>query len=153
MWISPRLMAVATLLKAVDHRVAALLAAAPAARPLAAALAARPLAVAHRVAAPTRATETSRSTRARIRMTRLPKRNTAETKTRHQMLLAFAVVSMGVLLVFVSFSVPPTGIIDASVLAAFGEMLTFAGSLIGIDYHYRYKSERYGEDEETAMER
>ena len=24
---------------------------------------------------------------------------------------------------------------------------------IGIDYHYRYKSERYGEDEETAMER
>lgn len=68
------------------------------------------------------------------------------------MLLAFAVVSMGVLLVFVSFSVPPTGIIDASVLAAFGEMLTFAGSLIGIDY-YRYKSERYGEDEETAMER
>ena len=86
-------------------------------------------------------------------MTRLPKRNTAETKTRHQMLLAFAVVSMGVLLVFVSFSVPPTGIIDASVLAAFGEMLTFAGSLIGIDYHYRYKSERYGEDEETARER
>lgn len=137
-------MAVTTLLKAVDHRVAAL---------LAAALAARPLAVAHRVAVPTRATETSRSTRARIRMTRLPKRNTAETKTRHQMLLAFAVVSMGVLLVFVSFSVPPTGIIDASVLAAFGEMLTFAGSLIGIDYHYRYKSERYGEDEETAMER
>ena len=144
MSISPRLMAVTTLLKAVDHRVAAL---------LAAALAARSLAVALRVAAPTRATETSRSTRARIRMTRLPKRNTAETKTRHQMLLAFAVVSMGVLLVFVSFSVPPTGIIDASVLAAFGEMLTFAGSLIGIDYHYRYKSERYGEDEETAMER
>ena len=137
-------MAVATRpLAAVGHRVAALLAAALAARPLAA----------HRVAAPTRATETSRSTRARIRMTRLPKRNTAETKTRHQMLLAFAVVSMGVLLVFVSFSVPPTGIIDASVLAAFGEMLTFAGSLIGIDYHYRYKSERYGEDEETAMER
>lgn len=85
-------------------------------------------------------------------MTRLPRRNTAETKTHPQMLLAFAVVSMGVLLVFVSFSVPPTGIIDASVLAAFGEMLTFAGSLIGIDY-YRYKSERYGEDEETAMER
>lgn len=82
-----------------------------------------------------------------------PSRFTKETKTRHQMLLAFAVVSMGVLLVFVSFSVPPTGIIDASVLAAFGEMLTFAGSLIGIDYHYRYKSERYGESGETAMER
>lgn len=84
-------------------------------------------------------------------MTRLPRRNTAKTKTHPQMLLAFAVVSMGVLLVF--FSVPPTGIIDASVLAAFGEMLTFAGSLIGIDYHYRYKSERYGESGETAMER
>lgn len=75
-------------------------------------------------------------------MKRLSRRNTAESKTRHQMLLAFAVVSMGVLLVFASFSVPPTGVIDPSVLAAFGEMLTFAGSLIGIDYHYRYKSER-----------
>lgn len=50
-----------------------------------------------------------------------------------------ALVAVGVLLIFTSFAVPPIGVIDPSVLAAFGEMLTFSGSLIGIDYHYRYK--------------
>lgn len=37
----------------------------------------------------------------------------------------------------VSFFVPPMGIIDASVLAAIGEVFTFSGALIGIDYHYK----------------
>lgn len=55
------------------------------------------------------------------------------------MMLAMALVAVGVLLIFTSFAVPPIGVIDPSVLAAFGEMLTFSGSLIGIDYHYRYK--------------
>ena len=51
----------------------------------------------------------------------------------------------GVLLVFfgcalltAGICIPPAGVIDSSVLVAFGEILTFAGSLIGIDYHYRY---------------
>ena len=34
---------------------------------------------------------------------------------------------------------PPVGEIHHSLLIAFGEILTFSGSLIGIDYHYRYK--------------
>ena len=34
---------------------------------------------------------------------------------------------------------PPVGEIHHSVLIALGEILTFSGSLIGIDYHYRYK--------------
>ena len=34
---------------------------------------------------------------------------------------------------------PPMGEIHHSVLIALGEILTFSGSLIGIDYHYRYK--------------
>ena len=58
---------------------------------------------------------------------------------RIQILLATALVVLGVLLVFTSFAVPPRGVIDGSVLAAFGEILTFSGSLIGIDYHYRSK--------------
>ena len=58
---------------------------------------------------------------------------------KYHMMLAMALVAVGVLLIFTSFAVPPIGVIDPSVLAAFGEMLTFSGSLIGIDYHYRYK--------------
>ena len=34
---------------------------------------------------------------------------------------------------------PPLGEIHHSLLIAFGEILTFSGSLIGIDYKYRYK--------------
>ena len=37
------------------------------------------------------------------------------------------------------FVLPPLAEIHHSVLIAFGEILTFAGSLIGIDYKYRYK--------------
>ena len=39
------------------------------------------------------------------------------------------------------FIVPPLGIIDNSVLVAFGEVMTFAGGLIGIDYTYKYKNQ------------
>lgn len=38
-----------------------------------------------------------------------------------------------------SFFCPPLGIIDASVLAATGEVFTFSGSILGIDYHYQQK--------------
>lgn len=48
-------------------------------------------------------------------------------------------VLFGVLLIMAAFIVPPLGYIDPTVLTAFGELLTFAGSLIGIDYHYRYR--------------
>ena len=37
------------------------------------------------------------------------------------------------------FCCPPLGEIHNSVLIAFGEILTFSGRLIGIDYKYRYK--------------
>lgn len=54
-----------------------------------------------------------------------------------QIALAVSLVLFGVLLIIASFLVPPTGVIDPTVLTAFGEILTFSGSLIGIDYHYR----------------
>ena len=59
-------------------------------------------------------------------------------KTKKQPVLATILVIFGVLLILTAFFVPPLGIIDASVLAAFGEILTFSGSLIGIDYKYQY---------------
>lgn len=58
---------------------------------------------------------------------------------RFQICLSVTLVTFGVLLLIAAFLVPPTGVIDPTVLTAFGEILTFSGSLIGIDYHYRYK--------------
>ena len=56
-----------------------------------------------------------------------------------QLVLAISMASFGAILILTAFFVPPLGVIDTSVLTAFGEILTFAGSLIGIDYKYRYK--------------
>lgn len=43
----------------------------------------------------------------------------------------------GIVLLFCSFWVNPPGLIDHSVLVAFGEISTFAGVLFGVDYTYR----------------
>ncbi len=45
--------------------------------------------------------------------------------------------AVGAALLTAGFIVSPTGVIDPSVLVAFGETLTFAGALFGIDYKYR----------------
>lgn len=50
---------------------------------------------------------------------------------------AVAMTAIGSMLLGAAFIVPPTGHIDPSVLVAFGEIMTFAGALFGIDYHYR----------------
>ena len=57
-----------------------------------------------------------------------------------QLIAACFLILVGVGLLIAGFCVPPIGIIDNSVLIAFGEILTFVGSLFGIDYHYKYKS-------------
>ena len=52
------------------------------------------------------------------------------------------------MLLFLGFYAVPIGEISASVLTAYGETATFAGSLLGIDYTYRYKRDKlYLEDE------
>ena len=60
-------------------------------------------------------------------------------KSRLQITLATILVLFGVLLIIAAFSVPPLGIIDPTVLTAFGEILTFSGALVGIDYKYRHR--------------
>ena len=45
----------------------------------------------------------------------------------------------GILLLWVGLYLPPIGEISASVLTGFGEVATFSGALIGIDYSYRYQ--------------
>lgn len=56
-----------------------------------------------------------------------------------QLFCAVLLILLGAALLIAGFVVPPTGIIDSSVLVAFGEILTFVGSLFGIDYHYKLK--------------
>ena len=56
-----------------------------------------------------------------------------------QLILSVGLCVFGGLLLLAGFCCPPLGEIHHSVLIAFGEILTFSGSLIGIDYKYRYK--------------
>ncbi len=62
-----------------------------------------------------------------------------------QLVLAVSMASFGAVLILTAFFVPPLGVIDPTVLTAFGEILTFSGSLIGIDYKYRYKGPPSGD--------
>ena len=56
-----------------------------------------------------------------------------------QLIVATALCIFGCTMLVAGFCSPPLGEIHHSVLIAFGEILTFSGSLIGIDYKYRYK--------------
>lgn len=61
------------------------------------------------------------------------------TKLNVQLWVSVCLALFGVLLITSSFFVPPMGQIHGSVLAAVGEVFTFSGSLMGIDYHYKAK--------------
>lgn len=61
---------------------------------------------------------------------------------RLQLILATALCIFGCALLVAGVALPPAGVIDSSLLVAYGETLTFAGSLIGIDYHYRYRQKK-----------
>jgi hypothetical protein len=61
-----------------------------------------------------------------------------------QLFCAIILIIAGIGLLIAGFIIPPQGVIDASVLTAFGEILTFVGALFGIDYHYKYKSSLKG---------
>lgn len=56
-----------------------------------------------------------------------------------QQYFAFLLVLLGLLMIFLALLLPPEGEVHPSVLTAFGEILTFAGAAIGMDYHYRSK--------------
>ena len=63
--------------------------------------------------------------------------NKSFTKFDTQLLLGVFVSIFGLVLIMISFFVKPVGYIDPTVLTAFGEILTFAGALLGIDANYR----------------
>ena len=56
-----------------------------------------------------------------------------------QLMIAVVATLFGLTLVGLALFMPPRGVIDPTVLTAYGETLTFVGALIGIDYRYREK--------------
>ncbi len=74
--------------------------------------------------------------------------NIRKHKPTVQLFAAVFLILLGCGLLVTGFFVPPPGEIHDSVLIAFGEILTFAGALFGIDYHYVYKYNRRHEQED-----
>ena len=62
------------------------------------------------------------------------------TKEAIQFSLAGVVLIAGIALVFISLFIPPQGVIDASVITAFGLFLGFVGAVWGLDLKYDYKT-------------
>lgn len=56
-----------------------------------------------------------------------------------QLIICSVLLSSGVGMLVAGIAIPPLGVIDNSILIAFGEILTFVGSILGIDYHYKAK--------------
>ena len=65
-----------------------------------------------------------------------------------QLILAVSMAIFGCVMIVAAFLVPPTGEIHPSVLTAFGEILTFAGAVLGIDYNYKSKAPKTQSDDE-----
>ena len=57
-----------------------------------------------------------------------------------QLLTAAVLAIGGMILLFCGLYIEPKGEIEETVLVAFGEVMTFSGSLMGIDYHYKTKN-------------
>ncbi len=59
-----------------------------------------------------------------------------------QLIVACVVTLAGLALLFCGFWVSPPGEIHNSVLVGFGEALSFAGALFGVDYSYKFREWR-----------
>lgn len=56
-----------------------------------------------------------------------------------RLVIAIILTIVGAGLLIAGFVVPPLGIIDSSVLVAFGETSTFLAAILGVDYSYKYQ--------------
>ena len=66
-----------------------------------------------------------------------------------QLITAFVLALGGLVMLFCGLYIDPQGEIHETVLVAYGEILTFAGSLMGIDYHYKHKNNHRNENNNT----
>lgn len=69
-----------------------------------------------------------------------------------QLWLGVVLVLCGIALLWTGMFLAPVGEIHPSVLTAAGEVLTFSGALIGIDYTYKYKTLKYRDEDEDNEE-
>lgn len=69
-------------------------------------------------------------------------KNNIEKKLTIQLWLGVFLAIVGVVLIFLGFFSEPLAEIHNSVLIAFGEVSTFSGALIGVDYKYSYQKWR-----------
>lgn len=56
-----------------------------------------------------------------------------------RLVVALILTIVGSGLLIAGFIVPPLGVINSSVLVAFGETSTFIAAVLGIDYNYKYQ--------------
>ena len=56
-----------------------------------------------------------------------------------QLIVAAVLSTGGIILLFCGVFIDPEGQIHESLLVAFGEVATFSGALMGIDYVYKHK--------------
>lgn len=75
------------------------------------------------------------------------------TKEFVQFVMAGFMLIAGVALVFVSIFIPPKGVIDPTVITAFGLFLGFVGSVWGIEIKYDYKTKTLVHDVEREVRR
>lgn len=66
-----------------------------------------------------------------------------------QLGLGIVLTIAGIVLLFCGFYAVPIGEIANSVLVAYGEVSTFAGALIGVDYTYKFRTFKIEEEERT----
>lgn len=69
-----------------------------------------------------------------------------------QLWLGVFLAVTGVALLWAGLFIHPVGIIHPSVLTGIGEVFTFSGALIGIDYTYKFKTIKYLSQEEEDEE-
>lgn len=60
-----------------------------------------------------------------------------DAKGKIQIICAIVGMVLGAFLIIMGMCSEPLGVLDASVNVALGEVLTFVGSIIGIDYNYK----------------
>lgn len=72
-----------------------------------------------------------------------------KAKLNIQLALGVILVITGIILLFLGFYAHPIGDITNSVLVAYGEVSTFAGALIGVDYNYKYRTFKIEEENKT----
>lgn len=68
------------------------------------------------------------------------------TRIKTELTSAILLVAIGAFLLIAGLFIPPMGVIHPSVLVAFGEVAVFAGSLFGIDLHYKMEFNKFKSD-------